>query len=391
MRLGLPSRHPLADAVATIFPGPSDTQLLRGTLVATDAGRRALSEWLAAQPDAVAALTAPSRRWLLPLVLRACNHHRLLPGRAVATVLRTATLREQLRTTSYQAIRRRVLRSLAAAGVEPLVLKGAALGELVYPEPALRHAHDLELLVRDADWAKLADALAHAEVTGLEAITGGVRVELTHASGLPLVLHRHLFRIPFHNAYGGDVWLRSEARQLAGTPACVLGPADALVHACGDAPNAAACRSWRWLVDAWFLLERRPDLDWHAVVAIASARGMALPMALALDYLSRELAAPVPDRARERMASLASGDRSLGPELALHGARAAAGGLRPLLQRTGSPRGRVAVIWHVLTPSLAFLGWATQPRGPVLRAAHAQAFRVAHFVARQGKGNASTL
>jgi len=44
-----------------------------------------------------------------------------------------------------------IIRELRAAGIETLVLKGAALAQWVYPEPGLRPMSDLDLLTRPAE------------------------------------------------------------------------------------------------------------------------------------------------------------------------------------------------------------------------------------------------
>jgi len=377
-------RHALSEAVATLLPGPAETLLLKGCLDRSEAGRRALDAWLSQQADPTAALTRAPIRWLLPLVFHACVHHHVTPVSSLATVLKTAALREELRIRSYRAIRRRVLQALAAASLHPIVLKGAALSELVYPNAALRHTHDVELLIPTSEWGQVDTALAPLGFSGVASRPGASRRELTHASGLPLVLHRRLFRIAFYNAPQDDVWMRAEAATLDGMTVQVLSPADMLVHACGDALHSLSLGSCRWIVDAWFLLDRRrPHLDWDAVARIASARRIALPLALSLNYLREDLGAPVPATACARLTALAAQDRSVGPELALHAARVAAGGLWQLMGRTRTLRGRAAVLRRLLLPSVGVLSWATQPRSPRLRAMHTQVFRAARYVGRR--------
>lgn len=378
-----PPRHTLSEAVATLLPGPAETLLLKGCLDRTEAGRRALDAWLSQQSDPIAALTRAPIRWLLPLVFHACVHHRVTPVSSLVTVLKTAALREELRIRSYRAIRRRVLEALAAASLHPIVLKGAALSELVYPNAALRHTHDVELLIPMSEWDQLDIALAPLGFSGAASSPAASRRELTHSSGLPLVLHRRLFRIAFYNAPQDDVWMRTETATLDGMAVQVLSPADMLVHACGDALHSLSLGSCRWIVDAWFLLDRRPHLDWDAVTRIASARHMALPLALSLHYLLEELGARVPETVCARLTALAAQDRSVGPELALHAARLAAGGLCQLMGRTRTIRGRAAVLRHLLLPSVGVLSWATQPRSPRLRTMHAQFFRVARYAGRR--------
>jgi hypothetical protein len=224
--------------------------------------------------------------------------------------------------------------------------------------------------------------LKGAELTDLSTVRGAVRAELRHASGLPVVLHRRLFRTPFHNPADDDAWARTQATTLAGTPARVLSPADMLLHACGEAMHAPGHASHRWLVDAWHVLARRRDLDWQIVRNAAARRHLALPLAVALDYPSGMLGAEVPAAVCAQLATLGANDPGIGARLALHRACAAAGGLPALMRRTTSLRGRITIARHVLLPSRDVLWWTTQPRSPLLRKAHGQAFRVARHVAR---------
>jgi hypothetical protein len=137
------------------------------------------------------------------------------------------------------------------------------------------------------------------------------------------------------------------------------------------------------MVDAWYLLERRRDVDWDLVARIAETRRMALPLALAVGYLADQLDARVPAEAVDRLTTVAARDRSIGPELVLHAARAQAGGLARLLIRTPTTDGRTAILRHVLRPSMTFLWWSTQPRHGWLRPLHGQLFRVARYLARR--------
>lgn len=374
----------LREAVGTLLPGSAGTPLLQGCLDRREAGGSALRSWLARQSDPVAELTDARRKWMLPLAHRAFVHHGLDPGSALAVVLKSATLREELRARSFRVILRRVLDALSVAGVHPVVLRGAALGELVYPEAMLRHAHDVELLVAGSEWSRAGRVLAEAGFQGGDGMSDQVRTELTHPSGLPVVLHRHLFRVPFHNMFpNDDAMSRVESVELAGTQATVLSPADTLVHLCGQGVHSPGCGSYRWIVDSWFLLERRSDVDWDLLVRTAAARHLALPLAVSLHYLACCLAAPVPGKVCDRLDAMAADDTSIGPELALHAAMSAAGGLMPLLRRVGTMHGRAAVLHRRLRPSLTFLHWSTQPSSPPLRVAHRHVFRLASGVRRR--------
>src|SRR5205814_1722191 len=54
------------------------------------------------------------------------------------------------------------LRALTAAGLEPIVLKGAALAYTAYPEPALRTHSDIDLLLGPDELPLASDVLAEA-------------------------------------------------------------------------------------------------------------------------------------------------------------------------------------------------------------------------------------
>lgn len=103
-----------------------------------------------------------------------------------------------------------VLRRLVDGGCDVLVLRGAALAEVAYPEPFLRHCHDLDVLLRG----------------------GPVTDEdlLRRAS-----LHRSAFAHPLAQADDGPLWARSASLAVGSATARVMEPADMLVHISGHA------------------------------------------------------------------------------------------------------------------------------------------------------------
>src|SRR5262249_14493381 len=145
-----------------------------------------------------------------------------------------------------------------------ILLKGAALGETVYPDPSLRHSHDIEILVQDLNLPEVAQLLSEAGFVPSETKLGRGRdsLQLVHESGLPLVLHRTLFEIPFYNTALLQICSRARTVLLLDTPAQVLSPSDVLFHICGHAAYSVSRESCRWISDAWFIVDRYRDLDW---------------------------------------------------------------------------------------------------------------------------------
>lgn len=122
------------------------------------------SSWLAALCDDTL------RPQLLELVGR---HH--VAGLALTVVHRyvsstnrpVAALREFLddypnsrrRTAVLELRRDQVVATLRAEGLEPIVLKGAAMWGTVYPDPLQRDLADLDILIEDADLSRSLNAL----------------------------------------------------------------------------------------------------------------------------------------------------------------------------------------------------------------------------------------
>jgi hypothetical protein len=264
------------------------------------------------------------------------------------------------------------------------LLKGAALAETVYAHPALRHSHDIEILIPDAELSEVRSSLEPLGfgVSGRKAAARD-SLELVHESGLPLVLRRELFEVPFYNAIAAAVAARAELTDLLGTRVRVLSPADALLHGCGHAFHSPGRESQRWILDAWFLIARRRGLDWEALVRTAADARLSVPLATLLTYLARDLSAPIPPGVLADVTARAAAADSIDGELALFAARSTGRALfRTLLRRERSVAGRLRILRWMLLPSRAYLTWVTQEPDPWLLRAQYVA-RPARYVSRR--------
>jgi hypothetical protein len=189
-----------------------------------------------------------------------------------------------------------------------LVLKGAALARLAYPDAALRPMLDLDLLVPDA---RRSDAEAALRALGYR---GPARWEVRPATGpaakaepdkplelpgTPMLVELHTrlewTRAPF--AYDLDgAWARAVAVTLEGREARTLHPDDMLLHVCLHlAIHHGFELGLRGLVDAALLVASRTALwNWPAQRAAWGAQGTAGWMGLTLDLARELLGAPVP-------------------------------------------------------------------------------------------------
>jgi hypothetical protein len=210
---------------------------------------------------------AIARAGLLPQLMHASELVGVALDPEVRSVLRAARTHEELRIQAWTPACRE---ALSESGRQWLVLRGMALSHTVYDHPALRHCHDLDLLV-----------------------PGAARSD-THDSGLPIRRHSTLFG-PFERAVTwADVQSGAVTAQVAGVQSRVLAPADGLVHICVHAGTNGCPHSPLWCVDAALLIRNNSPLDWDHVVARTRQWKVALHAYRSLNWLRKSLGVAVP-------------------------------------------------------------------------------------------------
>jgi hypothetical protein len=258
----------VADALQAVLPTEEETLFLRTCLCDDESGREAWTRLRAPLSDPLDVLRGPRAhlRGLGPLLYEALRRDETGPeDRTLLSVLRAASVREEARERTLRAVVAQALRETDA----PVVLKGAALADLAYPRVFERHTHDLDL------W--------------------GARDEARpHPSGTAIVVHRHLFRLPWYREAQDAMRSRVVGAEVAGVPARVLAPADMLAHVCVHAFSLGGRNVAHWVPDAWFALRRVPDAGWEELAVTAEHGRLALPLACTLGWLSDALGAPVP-------------------------------------------------------------------------------------------------
>lgn len=193
--------------------------------------------------------------------------------------------------------------SLSGAGIEAMVLKGAALLLAVPGVSSSRGMSDVDLLVRPEDAIRAADVL---RATGwakpwqrmpepAAAFAVMHAYPLRDASGASLDLHRQM--LEDNRALGVDrgAWKRAGTSEIEGRAVRVPAPEDLLVAVCVHGTRATPTRTIRWALDALAVLEAfGAGMDWELVVRIARRRHMTLALAEALRFVRDEFAANVP-------------------------------------------------------------------------------------------------
>ncbi len=191
------------------------------------------------------------------------------------------------------------------AGVELMVLKGAALQVLVYERPDERAMCDLDLMVRPRD---LDRALAVMQQAGWRRSQVLMRddffprfyyeAEFTRGTAAPVTVDLHIrpFRtLRYARTVSDDaLWDSARSLSLGGASVRVPDHAGMLLHL---AVHWAihGCGGVKWRVDLWRYVERYGgEMDWGRLVRDARAWRLTLPLGRALAAAVGEGAAMVP-------------------------------------------------------------------------------------------------
>lgn len=348
----------LVRILSAMLPGPEETQLFRACLWVGEPGAEAWRKWSEkiADPTAFLRQETDGIKGLLPLLFDTLQTNGVIVEGEFRTYLRTAYLRDELRSRTYGRICGNVIEALASAGISAALLKGAALAETCYKRPSLQHAHYLDILIREYD---LDRAVKILEPHGFACASFGWKpegVELVHESGLPLVLHQRLFRLPIYSVPMKEIWASSRTEKIDGVPTRILCSTDNLFHICGSVFDPEPHQSLRWVCDAWFLIQHSTDLDWNLLVERARRSRMVLPLMMTTRYLSESLDAPVPASFLAGLRAAALEIEPVEGEAALFAVQASArGGLKKILLGCDDRPTQKLVIKWALFPSREYM------------------------------------
>ena len=294
-------------------PIGSQELLLRAALRRGETSLRSWEEWKASVE--VEHLDAGSIR-LLPLLYHSLKSQGvedpLLPR--FKGIHRQSWYKNQLLLRSVTP----VLQSLQAAGVETMLLKGAALGPLYYRDYGLRPMNDFDILVPLSQASRTVEMLGAAgwkrgpgpELPTADTLFLAKSQEYRSPGGQSLDLHWHVMDQwfePESEAKADETfWRDALPATLPGVATSVLNPADLLLHVCvhgtegqKDVPPV------RWVADALTILgEAHGTLAWDRLLDQARARRVSLPLRETLGYLAETMGAPIPTEFLQRLADI---------------------------------------------------------------------------------------
>lgn len=204
-----------------------------------------------------------------------------------------------------------VLEKLQAAGIEVIVLKGAALTEGLYPHLGLRAFADIDLLVHREKVSEVIDILGSLGYSSPPPFRPGAEdflgeVACVKRGKLPVMIEPHWILSTPH-LHSGEVditgiWERARKARIAGFDTLVLCPEDLLTHLCLH--PFKHCQSG-WLTSACDITEliRHDDdgLDWQAFLDRVFEARICLPVRYSLHKTITRFQPPIPPSVLERL------------------------------------------------------------------------------------------
>lgn len=257
------------------------------------------------------------REGLAPLLYAITRGQNLVPP-AIEEAWRLAYFHNARRNLRLFHELARIIQHLKAHRIPVIVLKGAALAEVVYGNPATRPMCDIDLLVRHENaaaalraLAKLDYAAAYSEAHAGDTLAYENEVMLRKPGTQETILEIHwsLFNSPYYQHTLAPDWFWETALPLRieTVSAQRLGPEAQLLHLCGHAllHHGSASPRMLWLHDiAEVLMAYRETLDWENLLRQAQVHNLTLPVRQLLLQVADQQRVPIPETALARLCAL---------------------------------------------------------------------------------------
>jgi hypothetical protein len=202
---------------------------------------------------------------------------------------------------------RKVLAQLAESGMDYMVVKGPALAYTVYPDPALRAFNDLDLVVRERDWAAM-----HRLLVGMgfrqeedlpqpppKLVSQAVLYESKYRhQGMRLMVEVHYDDLLNAGLASRDVegfWQRAVRIDVEGLPVKVLSLEDQLIHLCAHAHYHGYTRLNCFSDMAFIVRDQAAQLDWERLLQTVRIEEAQVGVYYSLRFLNQLLGVGVPE------------------------------------------------------------------------------------------------
>lgn len=295
-----PRRDSLASAPTSNLPSPGQEALLLACLCPAEQFTHYWRIWR--DSEDIEHLDESSNR-LLPLLFRQAEDNGLVDpeiGR-LRGIYRYHWCRNQLMLAEL----RRIISELNSRSIEVILLKGSAMIQRYYKDPALRPMSDLDIMVRPAqfeDTSRILCELGYEQRFSID--FKKIHSErLTHAIEFARSVQGQKWEIdlhwtPLHRATwpGAEecFWEHSEPLEIKGLPCRTFDPTHQLLHVCLHGALWNALPPMRWVTDAMWIL-REDHIDWHRLLEHARTLNGLQLLKNSLNYIHKNFNATIPE------------------------------------------------------------------------------------------------
>jgi hypothetical protein len=198
-------------------------------------------------------------------------------------------------------------RRLGETGIGTMLVGGAAVTIMAYPDIGLRHLGRVGLAVRGTTATR---AAAHLVIAGWTAGSpDGDLVPITDRRGLDLFLTRHVLTDHPTDAADALFWEGCHEQRVAETTVPAPSLTDALLISLLEGLRHGRPTELRWIGDAATAVRDHPNqIEWDRLVDLARRLECGLRVGAGLGYLAETLEVPVPP---DVIAALSRGDHTM--------------------------------------------------------------------------------
>lgn len=269
-----------------------------------------------------------------------------------------------------------VLHQLAAGGVDVIVLKGAALAEMIYDDIAARPMSDLDLLIHPQDLPvtrQILTGLGYAPV-GVEMQAGFTEEfrneEIFYKGGLVDIyidLHWRLIApIYYQRTFTTDwFWETSLPAKINLAPALVLGCEAQVVYLCAHLMLHHGGKSLMWLHDIAAVIRFYEEkIDWELVISKAKEYNLVMSLQRILLQIADEWHSPIPADVLDKFLTLEASRE----EVRTYAWQYEIMALRLFADVAGAKdwRQRLRIVWDTLFPTREYMEYRYKILHPLL-------------------------
>jgi hypothetical protein len=285
-----------------IWPSDAQELLLRAALIPDE---RALDAWRQVRSRIEVATLDGSTLALLPMLRK--NLLALDVEDELLSLFKGVHRYSWARNQTLLAPMMPIVDALGHAGIDTLLLKGAAFVADRRLDAGMRPMNDIDVLVPVSRMREAIDLLLDAGLVPVGGVppwyvaeyaprfvpSHGFRDELDHQ----LDLHWHVLHASCQPEADDDFWAAAAPIELLGVKTRALCPADELLLVILHGLRWNAIPTYRWVLDAALLCSGAlGTIDYERLIEQARKRRVTVALRAGLDYLRQVVAAPVPQR-----------------------------------------------------------------------------------------------